>query len=492
MGLSGEGTTHVGGGSGVGGGGAGGVTATGAALAPAESAAGGAGGGAYRRNGRRATRPAETAPATRASKATCRASIRASNGRSAGRGKRREVLTPTPMKTTGETPRAVSFATLAVHAGHERAKTGPVEAPIVTSVAFAFASADEAEGAFSGKNDAYVYGRWGNPTVHALENAMAELEAGEAAVCTASGMAAITGSLLAHLHSGDHVVAPRALYGETARLLRERLPRLGITTTFVDAPTPEAFAEAMGPTTRVLYAETPQNPTLGLTDLRAVTALARERGILSIVDNTFATPWCQRPLVEGADIVVHSMTKSLSGHGDAIGGVAVASRAVRDRIADLVVKGLGAVMSPLVASQIARGVRTLDVRMERACASALTLATWLSSRPGVSRVHYPGLPSHPDHALGQRQMRAGGALVSFELEGGKEAGRALLDRVELIVHAVSLGDVRSLITHPASTTASTMPEADRRAAGIGDGLVRLSVGIEHATDILADLDRALG
>jgi methionine-gamma-lyase len=386
--------------------------------------------------------------------------------------------------------RELDFGTLAVHAGHTRGP-GPVEAPIVSSVAFAFASADEAEGAFSGKNHAHVYGRWGNPTVEALEEAMAALEAGEAAVCTASGMAAITGSLLAHLQAGDHVVAPRALYGETARLLRERLPRLGIETTFVDEATTAAFGAAIRPSTRVLYAETPQNPTLRLTDLRAVTDLARARGLTSIVDNTFATPWCQRPLLEGADVVVHSMTKSLSGHGDAIGGVAVSSRAIRDRIADVVVKSLGAVMAPVVASQIARGVRTLDVRMERACASALTIATWLEGRAGVSRVHYPGLASHPDHALAKRQMRAGGALVSFELAGGKPAGRALLDRVRLVVHAVSLGDVRSLVTHPASTTASTMPEADRHAAGIGDGLVRLSVGIEAAADIVADLDRAL-
>jgi len=384
-----------------------------------------------------------------------------------------------------------SFATLAVHAGHERVATGPVEAPIVTSVAFAFASAEEAEGAFSGDNDAFIYGRWGNPTVQALEAAMAELEGGEAAVCTASGMAAISGSLIALLQAGDHVVAPRALYGETARLLRERLPRLGITTTFVDEVTPDAFEAAIRPGTRVLYAETPQNPTLRLTDLRAVTAIAKKHGLLSIVDNTFATPWCQRPLLDGADIVVHSMTKSLSGHGDAIGGVAVGTQALRDRIADVIVKGFGAVMSPLVANQIARGVRTLDVRMERACASALSIASWLEARAGIARVHYPGLSSHPDHVLATRQMRAAGALVSFELWGGKDAGRALLDRVKLIVHAVSLGDVRSLITRPASTTASTMPEADRRSAGITDGLVRLSVGIEHSSDIIADLDSAL-
>lgn len=383
-----------------------------------------------------------------------------------------------------------SFATRAVHAGHERPGRGPVEAPIVTSVAFAFETAEAAEGAFRGENDAHIYGRWGNPTVDGLEAALADLEGGEAAVCTASGMAAISGSLLAILEAGDHVVAPRGLYGETARLLRERLPRLGITTTFVDERTPEAFAAAVQPRTRVLYVETPQNPTLRLTDIEAVAAVARARGLLLVVDNTFATPWCQTPLALGADVVVHSMTKSLSGHGDAIGGVAIARRELRDRIADLVVKGLGAVLSPFAAYLIGRGLRTLDVRMERACRSALAVAEWLEGQPAVARVHHPWLASHPDRKLAGRQMRAGGALVAFELAGGRDAGRRLLDRVQLIVHAVSLGDARSLITHPASTTASTMPAEDRARVGITEGLVRLSVGLEDPADLIADLEAA--
>jgi len=390
------------------------------------------------------------------------------------------------------TARPLSFATRAVHAGHPRVVRGPVEAPIVTSVAFAFASAEEAEGAFRGENDAFIYGRWGNPTVLGLEATLADLEGGEAAVCTASGMAAVAGSLLALLEAGDHVVAPRALYGETARLLRERLPRLGIETTFIDDTHAASFEAAIRPATRVLYMETPQNPTLRLTDVAAVAALGRARGLLSIVDNTFATPWCQTPLALGADIVVHSMTKALSGHGDAIGGAVVARRDLRDRIADTVVKGLGAVLSPISAYLVARGIRTLDVRMERACRSARTIAEWLEQRPGVARVHYPTLLSHPDHDLAGRQMRAGGSLVSFELAGGRAAGRRLLDTVGLCVHAVSLGDARTLITHPASTTASTMPEADRARVGIGEGLVRLSVGLEDAGDIIADLDAAIG
>jgi methionine-gamma-lyase len=321
---------------------------------------------------------------------------------------------------------------------------------------------------------------------------VAALEEGEAAVATGSGMAAICGTVLALCESGNHIVAPRALYGESARLLRERLPKLGITTSFVEASTADGYASAIRPETRILYAESPANPNLAVTDLAALAALGRERGITTVVDNTFATPICQKPLTFGIDVVVHSMTKALGGHGDAIGGVVVAKRAVRDRIFDTIVKGMGGVLAPFNAYLIARGMRTLALRVERANSSALAIARWLAERTDVARVHYPGLPSHPGHAIASRQMRGFGALVSFELAGGLEAGARVLENVRLISHAVSLGDVRSLITHPASTTASTMPAADRRLAGIGDGLIRLSVGIEDEGDLIVDLERALG
>jgi cystathionine beta-lyase/cystathionine gamma-synthase len=275
-------------------------------------------------------------------------------------------------------------------------------------------------------------------------------------------------------------------------VLRERLPRLGIETTFVDAASIEAYAAAMRPSTRLLYAETPANPTLTITDLRALAALARERGALSVADNTFATPFCQRPLALGVDVVLHSLTKALGGHGDAVGGVVVCDASRRRVIADTVVKSMGAVLAPFNAFLVERGLRTFALRMERATATALELARWLESRPEVARVHYPGLASHSGHAVAAAQMQAFGALVSFELGGGLAAGRRVLERVRLVAHAVSLGDVRSLITHPASTTASTMPAADRRAAGIGDGLLRMSVGIEDVADLQADLEQALG
>lgn len=387
------------------------------------------------------------------------------------------------------------LSTLAVHGGppgDAPRPSGPVEPPLVLSSAFSFESGAVAEAAFKGDDDAYIYGRWQNPTVSELERTLAALEGGEAAIATASGMAAVSGAILALSSAGDHVVAPRALYGETARLLRERLPRFGVTTTFLSDPSVRAYEEAIGPRTKILYVETPQNPTLGVTDIAEIARLGHSRGLVTIVDNTFATPACQKPLGLGADVVVHSMTKGLCGHGDAIGGAVVASRALRERIADTIVKGFGGVLAPFNAFLISRGIRTLALRSERSCASALTIAGWLSERRDVSRVHYPGLASHPGHALAARQMKGFGAILSFELAGGREACRKLVDQVRVVTHAVSLGDAKTLLTHPATTTASTMPEDDRRAVGITDSLVRLSVGIEGVDDLLGDLDRALG
>jgi methionine-gamma-lyase len=304
-------------------------------------------------------------------------------------------------------------------------------------------------------------------------------------------MAAVTGVLLGCLRPGEHVVAPLSFYGESSRVMRERLPVLGIETTFVDATRIDAYREALRPTTRLVYAESPANPRLDLTDLTALAELCRERGVLFAVDNTFATPYCQQPLVLGADLVLHSLTKALGGHGDAIGGVVAGSLERIGPIRDLVVKGFGAMLAPFNAFLIARGMRTLALRQAHACASALAIAFFLERHPAVEHVYYPGLPSHSGHDVAQRQMRAFGSLVAFELRGGLEAGRRLLDRVRVVTHAVSLGDVRSLITHPASTTASTMPAEVRRQAGISDGLLRMSVGIEDAEDLIADVDRAL-
>lgn len=333
--------------------------------------------------------------------------------------------------------------------------------------------------------------------MHALEARLAALEGTEDACATASGMAAISGAVLTFCAQGDHVVAPRSMYAESARLLRERLPRLGIETTFVDAETAGAYEAALRPTTRLLYVETPANPTLALTDIAAVVALARDRGLVTVADNTFATPFAQTPHALGIDLVVHSMTKALGGHGDAMGGCACGDRTRVSAFRESTVKGFGGVVSPFTAFLVARGIGTLAVRQRQQCASAAVLAERLAAHPRVAVVHHPSLRSDPGHLLACRQMHAFGALLSFELRGAGErdgalaAGRRLVDNVRTIAHAVSLGDVRSLMVHPASTTHVTMPAAARAAANISDGLVRLSVGVESTEDLWEDLRAAL-
>lgn len=348
-------------------------------------------------------------------------------------------------------------------------------------------------------NRAHIYSRWSNPTVHALEEKLAALEGADASCVLASGMAAVTGAIETFVASGDHVIAPRGLYAETARLLRERMPRFGVTTTFLHDVDVETYRRAITKKTRIVYAETPANPTLAITDLRALSEMLRASaslghpdGMLLVVDGTFATPFHQRPLALGADLVLHSMTKALCGHGDAIGGVVSGSRDLVHRVRADMVRTAGAVMSPLTAMMMSRGVKTLGLRMKQASASAHELARRLEADPRIERVFYPGLASHPHHALASAQMERGyGAMIAFEVRGGLDAGARTYDAVEVISRAVSLGDVRSLLTHPASTTSASMPRADRLEGGITDGLMRLSVGIEDVEDLWADLDQAL-
>ncbi len=394
---------------------------------------------------------------------------------------------------------------MCVHAGESPGADGALDPAIVMSSAFAFTSAEHAARAFRGEDDdTWIYGRWGNPTVRALEHKLAALEGAEAACATSSGMAAIAGVLLANCEAGDHIVAPRSMYAESARLLRERLPKLGITTTFVERSR-EAYAEAVTEKTRLFYVETPSNPTLGIVDIQAIVELARslETGACGargrprvIVDGTFATPFAQTPLALGADLVMHSMTKGLSGHGDVIGGAVMGSRALVDAAQEAIVKGFGGVLAPLSAWLVARGLRTFALRQERACATAAELAAALAAHARVAVVHHPSLASHPGHALAQRQMHAYGAVLSFELraEAGVDAvdqGRKVLEALRVATHAVSLGDVRTLVVHPASTTHSTMPAETRRLGGITDGLFRVSCGLESSGDLRADFDQAL-
>jgi methionine-gamma-lyase len=385
-------------------------------------------------------------------------------------------------------------ATLAVHAGdHPDPQSKALEPPVVLASAYAFDSADDAAAQFQGVAPGHIYTRWSNPTVKALEEKIAALEGAEASVALASGMAAVAATFHALCSAGDHVVASASLYAETARFLREQIVRFGVETSFVDTTDLEAVRAAMRPTTRVVYVETPSNPTLAISDLAALAEIAHARGAKLVVDGTFATPYHQQPLALGADAVLHSATKSISGHGDTIGGVVSGSRAIAKALRDVGVRTSGAPMAPMTAMLIARGARTLCLRMERASATAAWLAEKLARDARIEVVHYPGLASHPHHALAKKQMQNGfGAMISFEVKGGLPAGKRAYDRLEVIARAVSLGDVRSLMTHPASTTSASMPREDRMRAGITDGLMRMSVGIEDREDLWGDLDCALG
>ncbi len=391
--------------------------------------------------------------------------------------------------------RADALATACVHAGDVASEDGALDPPIVLSSAFAFESAEHAARAFRGEEEAFIYGRWGNPTTSALERKLAALDGGESACATASGMAAIAGALLTACRAGDHVVAPRSMYAESARLLRERLPRLGIETTFV-GPSADEYERAITSSTKVLYVETPSNPTLGIVDIAELSQLARRRSLRLFVDGTFATPFAQTPLALGADLVIHSLTKGMGGHGDVIGGALIGRRDLVDAARETIVKGFGGIISPLSAWLVARGLRTFALRQERACDTAARLARHLLAHPAVAATHHPSLPSHPGHSLATRQMHAYGALLAFELCPSKDRdalarGRLVLSSFRVATHAVSLGDVRTLVVHPASTTHSTMPKSDREAAGIGDGLLRVSCGLEACDDLIADFDRAL-
>jgi methionine-gamma-lyase len=363
--------------------------------------------------------------------------------------------------------------------------------PIYQSSTFAFPSAEEGAARFAGTSAGPIYTRLGNPTVQALESCVAELEGGCGALATATGMAAVSTVLLALLREGDHVVATHPLYGSSHALLTRFFPRFGVTATFVPATDSAALAAAIRPQTRLILVETPANPTLDLVDLAAAAAAAHTAGIPLVVDNTFAGPHLQRPIEWGADIVLHSMTKSLNGHSDVVAGIIVARE--RPMLTQLreTASTFGLTMDPHQAWLVLRGIRTLGMRVERAQANALALAQWLEAHDEVERVRYPGLPSHPQFELARRQMSGPGSVIAFELRGGSEAGRILMNSVRMITLAVSLGSVESLIEHPASMTHKGVSEEEQRRQGITPGLVRLAVGCEDPDDLLADLTQAL-
>lgn len=386
------------------------------------------------------------------------------------------------------------FGTKAIHAGNKRdAATGALVTPIYQTSTFIFDTAEQGGRRFAQEENGYIYTRLGNPTSSQLEEKMAILENAEAAVATGSGMGAVASALWTALHAGDHIVADETLYGCTFSMMNHGLTRFGVEVDFVDASNPENVRKAMKSNTRVVYVETPANPTLKVVDIAAISKIAHQQeGCLVMVDNTFCTPYLQRPIELGADVVLHSATKYLNGHGDVIAGLIVGKQDFIDQVKMFGVKDMtGAVLSPFDAFLILRGLKTLEIRMEKHCSNAMEVAKFLEAHPAVETVYYPGLKQFPQYELAQQQMKLSGAMIAFELKGGFEAGKSLLNSLELCSLAVSLGDAETLIQHPASMTHATYGPEERRKAGITDGLVRISVGLENFEDIIADLKKSL-
>lgn len=381
-------------------------------------------------------------------------------------------------------------ATLAIHSGEERVHVGaPVGTPVSRTANFTFASTEEMKRWAEGKSPAYIYTRYGNPTLTIAEQKLAALEGAEAAVVTASGSAAISSTLLALLRAGDELIATRQLYGGSYRLLRDILPRYGIVVRYVEADL-GGITRLVNPRTKALYIETPTNPTLRLVDLQKAVAFAKEWAIVSVIDNTFATPVLQKPLALGFDMVVHSATKYLAGHSDVIAGAVAGSQALVQEVRKNVIY-LGGSMDPEAAFLLIRGMKTLHVRVERQCENAMAVAKFLEKHPKVARVHYPGLASHPDHKLARRQMRGFGAMLAFDMKGGLTAARRFCDRARIFLLAASLGGVESLVVLPIYTSHYNMSPDELRAAGVQPGTVRVSVGLEDTADLIEDLRQAL-
>lgn len=385
------------------------------------------------------------------------------------------------------------FSTRAIHLGYDAyAGPGALNPPLYLSSTYTFPTTADGSARFAGDQEGFVYSRVGNPTTALLEARLANLEGGEACVVTASGQGATTALLWTLLAAGDEVIADKTLYGCTFAYLNHGLTRFGVRVTHVDLSDAANLEKALTPATRVVFFESPANPNMRLVDIAAVSAIARRHGAVTVVDNTYCTPYLQRPLELGADFVVHSATKYLGGHGDLLAGAVVGPKEVLDRVRFHGVKDMtGAVLSSQDAFLVLRGLKTLALRMERHCDSAARVAAFLAGHPEVAVVHYPGLETFPQHDLARRQMARPGGMVAFELKGGLDAGRRFMDALGLFTRAVSLGDAESLAQHPASMTHSTYTPEERAGHFIGEGLVRLSVGLEDAADLLADLEQAL-
>ncbi|UWQ56085.1 methionine gamma-lyase [Leisingera caerulea] len=389
--------------------------------------------------------------------------------------------------------RSAGFATRAIHHAYDpQDHDGALTPPLHLTSTFTFETAEAGGEMFAGERAGHIYSRISNPTCDLLEQRIAVLEGAEAGLALSSGMGAITAVLWTLLSPGDEVIVDKTLYGCTFAFMRHGLAKWGVTITHVDMTDPENLRAAVSDKTRVVYFETPANPNMRLVDIAATSEIAHAAGATVVVDNTYATPYLTRPIEHGADIVLHSATKYLGGHGDVVAGLVVGTA---EQIGEIRLVGMkdmtGAVMAPFNAMLILRGIKTLNLRMDRHCATARTVAAYLEAHPAVGAVYFPGLDSFEQHAIAERQMDQPGAMIAFEAKGGLAGGIALMNRLQMIQRAVSLGDAETLIQHPASMTHSTYTPEERAEHGISDGLIRLSVGLEDAEDIIADLEQAL-
>ncbi len=393
------------------------------------------------------------------------------------------------MKPTGK--KRLGDATLAIHAGEEKFHVGTAVGTTISRTSnFTFASTEEMKQWAEGKSSAYIYSRYGNPTLAVAEKKIAALEGAEDAVVTASGSAAISAALFSLLRAGDEVIATRQLYGGSYKLLRDTLPGFGIAVRYVESDL-AGIEKLVGPRTKALYVESPTNPTLRLVDLAKAVAFAQEWGLISLVDSTFASPVLQKPLEMGFNIVLHSASKYLAGHSDVIAGVAAGSGVLMRGVRANVIQ-IGGSMDPEAAFLLIRGMKTLEIRIRRQCETAMAVARYLAKHPRVARVHYPGLPMHPDHKLAKRQMRGFGGMMAFDLKGGLAAARRFCDRVRVFYLAASLGGVESLVILPVYTSHYKMSASELENAGLQPGTVRVSIGLEDAADLIEDLRQALG
>ena len=397
------------------------------------------------------------------------------------------------MKSNNDNKTELGFATRAIHEGYDPSTAeGALVPPVHMTSTFTFETAEQGAALFAGEEQGHFYSRISNPTLSLLEERMASLEGAEAAMATASGMGAITSTLWTLLEQGDEIIVDKTLYGCTFAFMQHGLTKFGVSIKHVDMRDPENVRAAITENSKVVYFETPANPNMRLVDIEEVVKIAKEKDIYTVVDNTYATPYLTRPIELGADVVVHSATKYLGGHGDLVAGVIAGSEELMTRIRLEGVKDMtGAVMAPLTAYQIMRGLKTLEIRMDRHCASAEIVAAELENHPAVNKVYFPGLESFEQHDIAKKQMSKPGGMIAFELEGGLETGIKFMNALELIKRAVSLGDVDTLIQHPASMTHSTYTPEERAEHGISDSLVRLSIGLETPEDIIADLKFAL-